>query len=157
MSDEPQKEGVWYRTGNLLYTLLHHGWSKGKPFLVNRIAVRVEGHASEPEVAEAFTERLHALLRHDAGLYDVDNLRAELDAMRDERDKFAAQINQLAASIDRQREELRDRFAMAAITGFLSRAQLVSYDDLARHAYKAADAMLKARGTVPDDAWWQAK
>ena len=45
---------------------------------------------------------------------------------------------------------LRDQFAMAALTGYLTSVGVVNGhyppdDDLARYAYEAADAMMKAR------------
>ena len=48
------------------------------------------------------------------------------------------------------RAELRDRFAIAALTGFLvagdNFAQVYNCDEMAIEAWKQADAMLKARG-----------
>lgn len=47
------------------------------------------------------------------------------------------------------RAELRDRFAMAALTGLLAYDTAAMNDNIegfAKHAYQFADAMLKARG-----------
>jgi len=43
------------------------------------------------------------------------------------------------------REQLRDRFAAAALTGMLANGATGEYSDFAYFAYKYADAMLKAR------------
>lgn len=43
------------------------------------------------------------------------------------------------------RAELRDRFALAALTGFLAVDHCIA-SDVARWSYEYADAMLKARG-----------
>ena len=43
------------------------------------------------------------------------------------------------------RAELRDRFAMAALTGFLAADHCIA-SDVARWSYEYADAMLGARG-----------
>ena len=46
------------------------------------------------------------------------------------------------------RAELRDRFAMAALTGLLAAGDAHAYnrDEMAAEAWRQADAMLKARG-----------
>ena len=46
------------------------------------------------------------------------------------------------------RAELRDRFAMAALTGLLAAgdAHAFNRDEMAAEAWRQADAMLKARG-----------
>ena len=44
------------------------------------------------------------------------------------------------------REQLRDRFAAAALTGMLSNGYGGEYDSLAYYAYAYADAMLRQRG-----------
>ena len=44
-----------------------------------------------------------------------------------------------------ERQALRDRFAMAALTGLANRAYYAHPDQEAKQAYKYADAMLKAR------------
>ena len=40
---------------------------------------------------------------------------------------------------------LRDQFAMAALTGLISRASDFMFPDLSQKAYRFADAMLEAR------------
>lgn len=40
---------------------------------------------------------------------------------------------------------MRDQFAMAALTGLISRAPDFSFPDLSQKAYRFADAMLEAR------------
>ena len=49
----------------------------------------------------------------------------------------------------KERAELRDRFAMAALPGFLGQfveAHPSDFEEIAKDAYGLADAMLKARG-----------
>jgi hypothetical protein len=45
----------------------------------------------------------------------------------------------------KEREELRDQFAMAALTGLISRASDFMFPDLSQKAYRFADAMIEAR------------
>lgn len=53
----------------------------------------------------------------------------------------------LEACAKHERQELRDRFAMAALTGVLAHPTRFNnfYDDVAKSAWDYADAMLKAR------------
>ena len=53
----------------------------------------------------------------------------------------------LEACAKHERQELRDRFAMAALTGVLAHPTRFnnSYDDVAESAWDYADAMMKAR------------
>ena len=53
-----------------------------------------------------------------------------------------------AISEKKARAELRDRFAMAALTGLLAAgdAHAFNRDEMAAEAWRQADAMLKARG-----------
>ena len=46
---------------------------------------------------------------------------------------------------------LRDQFAMAALTGLISRARDFMFSDLSQKAYRFADAMLDARQEKKDD------
>ena len=50
-------------------------------------------------------------------------------------------------AVSQARAELRDRFAMAALTGLLANSALsgLSYEPIAEETYEWADAMLKAR------------
>lgn len=52
----------------------------------------------------------------------------------------------VAEEMQRKRAELRDRFAMAALTGLLAGPRAYSREDRAANAWQEADAMLKARG-----------
>ena len=56
-----------------------------------------------------------------------------------------AQVNPVSDASKKERAELRDRFAMAALTGFLAADHCIA-SDVARWSYEYADAMLKARG-----------
>ena len=50
----------------------------------------------------------------------------------------------------KEREALRDQFAMAALTGLISRAPDFMFPDLSQKAYRFADAMLEARKEKTD-------
>ena len=52
----------------------------------------------------------------------------------------------------REQPTLRDQMAMASLTGLLASdvADNITYEDLAEHVYKIADAMLKARKETPN-------
>ena len=56
----------------------------------------------------------------------------------------------LAEQDQKERRELRDRFAMAALTGLLAAgdAHAFNRDEMAAEAWRQADAMLKSRGNV---------
>ena len=59
------------------------------------------------------------------------------------------QVVEAEQAIKQARAELRDRFAMAALTGLLAKAAddgSMAAEDWASDAYLFADAMLKARG-----------
>lgn len=57
------------------------------------------------------------------------------------------QVVEAEQAAKQARAELRDRFAMAALTGMLADSKLRGPQaDFARDAYQMADAMLKARG-----------
>lgn len=47
---------------------------------------------------------------------------------------------------EQARAELRDRFAMAALEGFLAAGDPYDRDKMAAEAWRQADAMLRARG-----------
>ena len=49
-----------------------------------------------------------------------------------------------------QQTTLRDQFAMAALTGLISRARDFMFPDLSQKAYRFADAMLEARKEKKD-------
>jgi len=83
--------------------------------------------------------------------------------MSEEQEPFETLMRKMCASVLRDihpqvveaeqaakqaRAELRDRFAMAALTGLLGdpESSMESNDWLAKVAYEYADAMLKARG-----------
>ena len=54
------------------------------------------------------------------------------------------------AHLEGEREELRDRFAMAALAGPLAKySTFENWDGIAGDAYKIADAMLSARRRKP--------
>lgn len=44
---QDEREKIWHREGNLLYTLKHAGWRKGKETFENKTMVRVEGDDAE--------------------------------------------------------------------------------------------------------------
>jgi hypothetical protein len=50
----------------------------------------------------------------------------------------------------KEREALRDQFAMAALTGLISRAPDFMFPDLSQKAYRFADAMVEARKEKTD-------
>jgi hypothetical protein len=66
---------------------------------------------------------------------------------RERREPFISHTDREAIS-KAARAELRDRFAMAALTGLLASAEcsFISSDETAALAWKQADAMMKARG-----------
>jgi hypothetical protein len=72
--------------------------------------------------------------------------KAIIDALRDE-NEFLRHRNEMLKGIRTENPTLRDQFAMAALTGLL--AAELEYDNpadhMAKQAYIAADAMLKAR------------
>jgi hypothetical protein len=63
----------------------------------------------------------------------------------------AEAISEIVAAIEPSEEKLRDRFAMAALTGILASDPgfLLSEEKAAGCAYKQADAMLAARKVKP--------
>ena len=83
--------------------------------------------------------------------------------MSEEQEPFELTLRKMCASVLREMEpqvveaeqaekqaraELRDRFAMAALTGLLANPShdMLSPEEWASDAYNIADAMLKARG-----------
>ena len=57
-------------------------------------------------------------------------------------------LEKIESARKQARAELRDRFAMAALTGLLAAgdAHAFNRDEMAAEAWRQADAMLKARG-----------
>lgn len=77
--------------------------------------------------------------------------------MSDEQERFELMFHKMCDAVLRDmeprpikptRDELRDRFAMAALTGVLAHPTRFNnfYDDVAESAWDYADAMMKARG-----------
>jgi hypothetical protein len=76
-------------------------------------------------------------------VFDVwENTREAREKERKEREK-----EWFAACKEQERQELRDRFAMAALTGMLAYPHGVAMpEQIAKRSWDCADAMLKARG-----------
>lgn len=81
--------------------------------------------------------------------------------MSEEQELFEAMMQKMCASVLRDMQpqvvegaqaraalQLRDRFAMAALTGLLAAGDAHAYNraEMAAEAWRQADAMLKARG-----------
>lgn len=71
-------------------------------------------------------------------------------------------LDQLKEFLDRGKADLRDQFAMAALTGFMANLEWVktlrnehgnvSSLDIAKHMYMMADAMIERRQTPSDSS-----
>jgi hypothetical protein len=100
---------------------------------------------------------------------EANEIRADVEAIRDALDAFkctcpeddddgkhvaacpycrpACALSRLADDVmPRQYNEIRDRFAAAALTGLLAADTSLNSEEIGRSAYQLADAMLTARG-----------
>ena len=69
----------------------------------------------------------------------VEELRRQLADAVHERDEALEYVEQM-------RCDVRDEFAMAALTGIIAADGRGTYDELAKEAYTYADAMMARRG-----------
>ena len=74
-----------------------------------------------------------------------------VERLRLEKERWARREQQDKERAIEEAKELRDRFAMAALTGLIinNLAQQYTPQDNAEDAYRYADAMLKAREAKP--------
>lgn len=57
------EEGIWYRQGDLLFTLKHAGWHKGEPLMSNHFTIRVDrGKGAANEEYEKLISSVHNFL-----------------------------------------------------------------------------------------------
>lgn len=71
---------------------------------------------------------------------------ADLQSRIDEQNKL---IDVLREQMRDQHEKLRDRFAMAALTGLLAAGETTDPPKAAEYAYQYADETMKRRESVP--------
>ena len=106
----------------------------------------------DPNSEAAREAEARALARREAWDAHLAKVNAEIEE-RDAQNK-AREKEQYEASAKRERQELRDRFAMAALTGLLAALEIhrgYLREELADEAWAQADAMLKMRDAGEDE------
>lgn len=65
MSDTADKTKKWNRDGNLIYSLTHAGWKRGKELMTNDITISIQSYSSESKKeAEEITALIYNLLNN---------------------------------------------------------------------------------------------